>query len=694
MKKIYFTLLSTLCFSTFSFGQIIITELADPNNNSSARYVEIYNVSTGAVDLTNWSLKRWTNGGTTVSTVVDLSSIGNLASGAFAIIASNGTTFQSVYGMTADISAGTGGPADSNGDDQIAIFNASDVMIDIFGVPGEDGSGTCHEFEDGRAERKASVTAPNTTWDESEWNVWADSTVSGCTSHTNSPRTAPGDYNPKSWIGAASGPAISAGAAVTELDYFEGNGPSTEQIFSVEGINLTGNITVTAPANFEISTTSGSGFGNTAMLTQSGGTVSSTNIYVRLAAGLSSNSYSGNVTLSSAGAADQTVALSGTVSPADPQISITAFLDNLNYIISVGGPSPEDTFSVSGLFLTNDIVITAPANFEISLTSGSGFGSSVNITPSSGTVVSTDIYVRLAAGLSAGNYNGNITVSSTGVTTQTIAVNGNAYGPPTNSMVITGIFDGPLSGGTPKGIELYVLNNIADLSLYGVSSVTNGVGSSAGNVEYNFPSGAVTAGSFIYLATESPNFTTFFGMAPTYVDDVVSINGDDSIELYESGQSIDVFGDVNTDGSGQVWDHLDGWAYRNSNTGPEGTTFTPTNWSYSGINALDGEASNSSAETPFPIGTYMATASTEDSSIGGFSVYPNPVNHKRFTITTNTNTISEKSIEIFNVLGRQVFTAKFTSNHNTVDIPSLSSGVYILKVLEGRKSVTKKLVVR
>ena len=78
----------------------------------------------------------------------------------------------------------------------------------------------------------------------------------------------------------------------------------------------------------------------------------------------------------------------------------------------------------------------------MSLTTASGFASSVSITPDqAGTVASTAVFVRLAAGLSAGTYDGNITVSSTGVTDELIAVNGNAYGPATNSLIITGVFD-------------------------------------------------------------------------------------------------------------------------------------------------------------------------------------------------------------------------------------------------------------
>mgnify|MGYP000385061551 CR=1 FL=1 len=57
--------------------------------------------------------------------------------------------------------------------------------------------------------------------------------------------------------------------------------PSAEQSYSVSGSNLTDDITLTAPADFEISETSGSGFGNSLTLTQSGGDVAETPIYVR-----------------------------------------------------------------------------------------------------------------------------------------------------------------------------------------------------------------------------------------------------------------------------------------------------------------------------------------------------------------------------------------------------------------------------
>lgn len=173
-----------------------------------------------------------------------------------------------------------------------------------------------------------------------------------------------------------------------------------------------------------------------------------------------------------------------------------------------------------------------------------------------------------------------------------------------SDLVISGAIDGPLTGGIPKAIELYVLNDIADLSIYAVGSANNGGGTDG--EEFTFPADAALAGTYIYVASETTGFTTFFGFAPDYSTSYMAINGDDAVELFQNGTVVDVFGDINTDGSGQPWDHLDGWAYRVDNTGPDGTIFTLANWTFSGINALDGETTNATATTPFPNGTYTA----------------------------------------------------------------------------------------
>ena len=173
-------------------------------------------------------------------------------------------------------------------------------------------------------------------------------------------------------------------------------------------------------------------------------------------------------------------------------------------------------------------------------------------------------------------------------------------------LIITGVYDGPNSGGTPKGVELYVTQNIADLSLYGISSANNGTGTTAPTPEFVFPAVAVTMGTYIYVASEATQFTAFFGFAPDYnAGSAMGINGDDAVELFMGTTVIDVFGDVNMDGTGTAWDFLDGWAYRNAAaTAPGGTTFTVADWTYSGTNQLEGGSTNAACTSPFPIGTY------------------------------------------------------------------------------------------
>lgn len=174
-------------------------------------------------------------------------------------------------------------------------------------------------------------------------------------------------------------------------------------------------------------------------------------------------------------------------------------------------------------------------------------------------------------------------------------------------LTITGVVDGSLSGGLPKAVELYASEDIADLSIYGIGSANNGGGSDG---QEFILSGSATIGDFLYVASESPQFTSFFGFAPTFTDGAANINGDDAIELFQNGSVIDTFGDINTDGSNQPWEYMDGWAYRNDFSVANNGTFNDSNWIFSGINALDGETTNATAATPFPIGTFDSGTTT------------------------------------------------------------------------------------
>ena len=176
-----------------------------------------------------------------------------------------------------------------------------------------------------------------------------------------------------------------------------------------------------------------------------------------------------------------------------------------------------------------------------------------------------------------------------------------------NDLIITGVADATLTGGTPKVVEIYAVNDVADLSVCGIGSAQNGGGTDG--QEFTFPAGdSIKAGEYLQIATESDNFEAFFGVKPNYETGVVGINGDDAIELFCNNVVIDTFGVIDVDGTGQAWEYLDGWAYRKANTGPEGALFTVDNWTYSGVDALEGAATNATAATPFPIASFSGTS--------------------------------------------------------------------------------------
>jgi len=95
---------------------------------------------------------------------------------------------------------------------------------------------------------------------------------------------------------------------------------------------------------------------------------------------------------------------------------------------TLGTPSAPQTYTVSGTNLTGNIIITAPANFEISKDNLNWFSSItlLNVVPVSGTVSSTTIYIRLNAS-ATGNYSGNINNVSNNVNSVLVAVSGRTF---------------------------------------------------------------------------------------------------------------------------------------------------------------------------------------------------------------------------------------------------------------------------
>ena len=172
--------------------RVLISEIADPDNEPGARFLELYNSGNTALDLKGWRLVRYTNDNESPGGTAALDGL-RIPAGGTLVFSADPQVFESTYGMPPDATLRRNGPADSNGDDNILLINPFDEVSDAFGIPGEDGSGTYHEFEDGRALRRAEVETASPVFRPGEWIMTNDSGGEGS---TQNPLTAPGGYSP------------------------------------------------------------------------------------------------------------------------------------------------------------------------------------------------------------------------------------------------------------------------------------------------------------------------------------------------------------------------------------------------------------------------------------------------------------------------------------------------------------------
>lgn len=150
--------------------------------------------------------------------------------------------------------------------------------------------------------------------------------------------------------------------------YITGAGPSASQTIAMTAANLSpasGNITVTAPTDFEVSSDDVS-FSNSITVAYTGGTLASTNVYVRLKAGRAIGTYAGQALTASGGGATASATLGGTVTNGGTP-TLYRYIVGLGNTVgqacsdSIEGPSAvfsdrdTDTFGVGAMIYTNGI---------------------------------------------------------------------------------------------------------------------------------------------------------------------------------------------------------------------------------------------------------------------------------------------------------------------------------------------------
>jgi len=154
-------------------ADLIVQEIVDGTISSQPKWVEIVNTGTQCAFLGDYELCNYNNGSTTPSGCSDLNDV-FLAPGASYVFAyepagntacaPNMTCFEYVYGFPPDQNGG----ASINGDDAVALrHEPTAALVDVYGVIGEDGTGTIWEYTDGYSVR--TTTSASAVFLPLEW---------------------------------------------------------------------------------------------------------------------------------------------------------------------------------------------------------------------------------------------------------------------------------------------------------------------------------------------------------------------------------------------------------------------------------------------------------------------------------------------------------------------------------------------
>ena len=265
-------------------------------------------------------------------------------------------------------------------------------------------------------------------------------------------------------------PSITYTTTPTPFDTFSTNQgiPSAVQSIYVSGVGLQGIVTITAPTGYEVS--SGSGYGSTATLTPTGGTLTNALVEIRIAASAAIGFVTGDVTIASLNATTQTIAgLLGIVN--------ASTLTSQSITFSLASPV---TYGVS------PIVMTATATSGLPVTYTSSNTSIATVSGNTLTIVGAGSVV-----ITANQAGDLVTYAAAPFVTQTLNVDPIAL-TVTGAQVTDKYYDGTTSAvisGTLVGVINGDVVSLVGLGTFADPNAANGI--------------AVTANSILFGAQSS-----------------------------------------------------------------------------------------------------------------------------------------------------------------------------------------------
>jgi len=165
--------------SSNGINELFFSEYVEGGGYNKA--IEIVNLTSSAVDLTGYSIKKQSNGAGDWIDELSLNSgsVKSITTGDVFVVINSLADSQELNNQ-ADLVHPNSSPINWNGNDAVGLFK-NGVLIDIVGVLGE----TAKNFADMTLRRVANVTEPNSTYTRSEWDEFPKDNVEDIGSHTS-----------------------------------------------------------------------------------------------------------------------------------------------------------------------------------------------------------------------------------------------------------------------------------------------------------------------------------------------------------------------------------------------------------------------------------------------------------------------------------------------------------------------------
>lgn len=150
---------------------LFISEYVEGSSNN--KYIEIFNGTGSNVDLSNYDLVQYNNGGTSPGASLQLT--GTLANNSTYVIANNSANIYSGANLSSSSNV-----MQFNGNDEVALRKAG-INIDVVGII---GSGSADFAKDVTLTRKSTISSPTTSYNELDWTTSPTDNVANLGMHT------------------------------------------------------------------------------------------------------------------------------------------------------------------------------------------------------------------------------------------------------------------------------------------------------------------------------------------------------------------------------------------------------------------------------------------------------------------------------------------------------------------------------